>query len=517
MADLPIATVCHMGILIDRRVISRVVEHLKELTYIYTPRVGAPQRCILYRTLRQPNGLDIVTFPRGSLPLLIRNGFRANYRFPQLMQFAAQIEAPLDFLYEDQLTIIEHIRSLWAVQEGAATACTTACLNLRAGYGKTFIAAGIIALLRLRTLYIVPMRELAKQTILDLSATLQNSEPCVEIIYATTIEKFREIASRGTSGGLVCVAVINTVLAAAKSDMIACAFSLVIFDEVHSYCSLKRQNIFWLAQTHFMFGMSATLGERRDGFDFALKHHLAPVINAEDVEGFSYGENQFTCIVRVIRYHAKDEYSQNLRHATTDKVFAHYMYEQFARDPDRMTIIVDQARELLNGGHNIFIFAEERAHVEGIAQALCDAGLVRGSDPDPDPERDHGVLPRCVIFYGGVSDEERRVALCGNARVIIATYSYSGTGVSIVRMDAMILASPRYSGMKQIVGRILRRGSDVAIPRVIVDLVDQKTCLAHQFRLRRNTYAFYGATFERVTIRAPAQAPGPEAPSQEPH
>ncbi|MCK9603403.1 MAG: hypothetical protein M0R66_03505 [Candidatus Omnitrophica bacterium] len=137
--------------------------------------------------------------------------------------------------------------------------------------------------------------------------------------------------------------------------------------------------------------------------------------------------------------------------------------------------------------------------MEAIARALDDARVASANDRECED-----IAPaRYVIFYSGVSDEERRVALCGGARVIIATFGYSGTGISIVRMDAMILASPRYSGMKQIVGRILRRGSDAQIERVIVDIVDQKTCLARQFRLRRNAYAFYGARFERVDIYAP--------------
>jgi superfamily II DNA or RNA helicase len=40
----------------------------------------------------------------------------------------------------------------------AGTAC--GLLNLRAGMGKTFFAAGIIAQMKLRTLYVVPKRPL---------------------------------------------------------------------------------------------------------------------------------------------------------------------------------------------------------------------------------------------------------------------------------------------------------------------------------------------------------------------
>ena len=539
-----VAVLSSIGVIIDRKLAPMINTYLRRLSYVYAPRIGAPKKCTIYRGLHQPNGVDIITLPRGSLAALGELGHDA----PSLQMNMAPIRAfigrdgadgfrvPSDFLYDDQVLILKHICDMWAqsrprgsqieslkiivptghtetdAADPRATnkrsiAFSSACLNLRAGYGKTFIAAGIVALIRVRTLYIVPTRELAKQTLADLRACLHrpadnSATELLSIVYVTSSEQFRAIANSEnvtpSANNTVCIAVINTVLAACSempTGAISRAFSLVIFDEAHTYCSAKRLEVFWMTQTHFMFGMSATVDERRDGFDFALGHHLFPMINAGDVAGFSYGENQFQCKVRAIRYYAQDKNAQNLRHEATDQIFTHYMYEQFARDPARNALVIASARELLAEGHNVFIFAEERAHVENIARLMSDAGVVSLDDT-----ASNGA-PRCVIFYGGVSDEERRVALCGNARVIVATYSYSGTGVSIIRMTAMILASPRYSGMKQIVGRILRRGSDVAIPRVIVDIIDQKTCLARQFRLRRNAFDFYGATYEKKDVR----------------
>jgi superfamily II DNA or RNA helicase len=88
------------------------------------------------------------------------------------------------------------------------------------------------------------------------------------------------------------------------------------------------------------------------------------------------------------------------------------------------------------------------------------------------------------------------------ARIIIATFSYCGTGISIIRMSAIILASPRYSNMKQIIGRILRRGSDTSIARDVIDIVDYRTCLAHQFRIRKNAYDYYNAKYDIQIIKS---------------
>jgi superfamily II DNA or RNA helicase len=480
------ALVCTGGVVLDCAYATQIRAYLRTLTCIYRPRVGAPKQCTISRAVDQPNGIKILLLPRSAIRALRDARIPLYVQMPHTRSFPREIAIPMEFLYDDQQLIVAHIRALWRGKTREFSRAASACLNLRAGYGKTFVAAGIIALMRARTLYIVPSRELARQTCADLRACFGES---VTVEYATNTRELRALADDEARNTLICVAVINTIVRAYQraEGQIACAFSLVIFDEAHTYCSSKRINIFWIAQTRYMLGMSATVGDRRDGFDFALAHHLAPMIDAAtDIPGFAYGNTQFQCQVRAIYYHARDEYAQNLRHEATDHVFAHYMYEQFARDGARNALIVQTARELLAEGHNVFIFAEERAHVELIAR---DIEALAGA-------------PRCVIFYGGVSDDERRVALCGDARVIAATYGYSGTGISIVRMTAMILATPRYSGMKQIVGRILRRGSDIAIPRVIVDIVDKKTCLARQFTLRKNAYKFYGATYEKRVVRA---------------
>ena len=363
----------------------------------------------------------------------------------------------------------------------------TASLNLRAGYGKTFIAGGLIYSLGVRALYVVPTRELAKQTVDDLSAILPDG---ANVRYVDASDELVKIVNGENKECDVCVAVINTVLIAAQkcgTARMSAAFSLAILDEVHTYCSQKRSEIFWIAQTNFMFGMSATIGDRRDGFDFAVAHHLPPLIDAAQVRGFSYGENPFTLHVHAIRFKARADFAQNLRHETTGEIFTHYMYEQFARDDERNELIAHCARELYARGHNTFIFVEERAHAEKLRDCV-----VRYIPQD-----------EIVLFYGGTSEETRALAIAEDgARVIIATFSYCGTGISIVRMSAMILASPRYSNMKQIVGRILRRGSDAAIVRDVIDIVDYKTCLARQFRIRQNAYDYYGAKYDVQNVKS---------------
>jgi len=55
-------------------------------------------------------------------------------------------------------------------------------------------------------------------------------------------------------------------------------------------------------------------------------------------------------------------------------------------------------------------------------------------------------------------------------------------------MTALVLASPRRHGCTQIFGRILRRGSDESIRRIIVDIVDVCTGLRGQVNDRKKAY-----------------------------
>ena len=55
-------------------------------------------------------------------------------------------------------------------------------------------------------------------------------------------------------------------------------------------------------------------------------------------------------------------------------------------------------------------------------------------------------------------------------------------------MTALVLVTPRRNGMRQIIGRILRRGSDENIVRQIVDIVDVCTVLKGQFAERKKIY-----------------------------
>ena len=102
------------------------------------------------------------------------------------------------------------------------------------------------------------------------------------------------------------------------------------------------------------------------------------------------------------------------------------------------------------------------------------------------------------MFTGGLSAEAVS-AISTSGRVLFSTFSYAGTGVSIPKMTAMMFLTPRKAAMKQIIPRCLRRGSDLTIPRVVIDIVDVGTCLKKQFAVRKIALDHYG--FKCVNVK----------------
>ena len=104
------------------------------------------------------------------------------------------------------------------------------------------------------------------------------------------------------------------------------------------------------------------------------------------------------------------------------------------------------------------------------------------------------------MFVGGIKDD-KITNIIDHTRVLFSTYGYAGTGISILKMTAELYLTPRKASMKQIVGRILRRGSDPAIPRIIVDIVDKKTSLRYQLGARRVAREHYGFKETDIMIK----------------
>ena len=92
------------------------------------------------------------------------------------------------------------------------------------------------------------------------------------------------------------------------------------------------------------------------------------------------------------------------------------------------------------------------------------------------------------LLRGGVAKDELGKTRRAKSHIVLTTYGYSRRGISLPDMTALVMASPRRNGGKQLLGRIKRRGSDQRIRRVVVDIVDVCTGLKSQSTDRNRSY-----------------------------
>lgn len=382
-------------------------------------------------------------------------------------------------LYQDQQMIIEELMRRNYTTEMITSGEGAALLNLGAGKGKTMVAAGLIAALQLKAIYVVPKVPLVDQAIGDLAVCL---EGCTVAKYN---KKFADkVASGKAQWPDILVIVINSAL---MHPEIFKLYSFVIFDEVHQYCSKTRRNIFRMAMLPVCLGMSATTNQRKEGDDKISHGELAfggILYAAELVKDIAEPAPQFKCHVEIVNYYGPDEYSKALKHEATDELFCFYMHQQASNDPYRTQLVVNEIKALydwkgVNGEqHLIYVFCENLIPLKKIYTIL---------------ERVYGAelaAPEFKSLVGGAKSEIL-LEIRRSARIILTTYGYSGTGMSINHASAIVFLTSRKAQMEQILARILRRGSDVSLVRQVRDIVDVRTPLRHQVKVRKESYAFY--------------------------
>jgi superfamily II DNA or RNA helicase len=373
-------------------------------------------------------------------------------------------------LTENQTVILNHLVSTVYTPENITRGTSSTILQMDPGYGKTYLALGVINYIKKKTFIIVPNTYLLRQWMEVLTEAFPNNT--IGCYYG--VKKI---------DGDIVVAIINSALK--YPDYAKCG--LIIYDEVHMYCSNKFAVIFSKAQAACCLGITATPTDRIDKFDPVAHWALGKVIYAEKLPEWNAANVNFTSEVTRVLYDGHKDYTKILESAA-GIVSVPLMVNQLQEDPYRNKLIVAYAIKLYNMGRNVFVFSDRREHLHGLAKVLSEYKVEFEA---PELEVPNGKIPKnlkgVTELMGGSTDQDIERAK-DTGRIIMTTYQYSGTGVSINKMNSIILATPRKSNMKQILGRIYRLTSDATIVRHIIDLVDNKICLKSQFYTRKKTY-----------------------------
>ncbi len=433
-------------------------EHLRkmfsQLKIRIEKKVGPPLCVQLYKSA----GADII-LPRRCALFLAQFGIMVENRLAVGMPISAPLVAELS---ANQYAVLGRLAEIFVEQRAAAgTAC--ALLDMPPGQGKTILAAAVISHIGLRAAYIVHRKILATQTVDDFAKVGMQAAIWPETADTTII-------------------IINSIKNV--SGEFWQSIGVTVIDEIHVYTSDKRRDVFRIAMARYMLGMSGTICDRPDkpeGIyvkELCLEKECQPIV-ATSLADWIPDDLRFDCVVKAIRYYGREEHTQNIKHESTGVLFTPWMIKQYLADPDRQALILREVQRLLASNHTgIFVFCLERDGLTTLQRLLA--------------EQDPFVPELSSLLMAGT----KNIDVAKQARLILTTYGYSSTGISIQRMTAMVLTTPMRNGTEQVAKRIMRRGGDLAIRREIVDIIDSRTGLASQFYARRAVYERNNFTIE---------------------
>ena len=318
-------------------------------------------------------------------------------------------------------------------QQSAAAALLeheTGVLSAATGFGKTVVAASVIAARRTNTLVLVHRRQLMEQWIARLQTFLD--------LPASAIGRIG--GGRRKPGGIVDVAVIQSLARKGEVDDIVADYGHLVVDECHHISAVSFEAVARRAKAKYVLGLSATV-TRRDG------HH--PIVFMQ------CGPVRFRTSAKAQARQRPFEHRAILRPTDftmpagmdAERPPIQHVYAALAADEDRNDMIFDDVLQALEAGRSPILLTERKDHAHRLAERL-------------------GRFARNVlVLHGGMGTKQRREIMQRledipgtEERVLIATGRYVGEGFDDARLDTLFLAMPiSWKGtLVQYVGRLHR-------------------------------------------------------------
>lgn len=357
-------------------------------------------------------------------------------------------------------------------------------LKAQAGSGKTYIALSLIKHISRKTLIIVPNTYLLEQWLELLIKFYPDNKT------TTYYGKKKDMS------GDIVVAIVNSISKCDLEFIENYSFGAVFLDEVHMYNTTSFKCMYTRINFKFMIGLSATPELRKDGFDKLACYQIGEILDTNEIKGYQKADNKFTSTVHLVYYNGPDNLTETIINEKNGMVDTISMITNIINDEYRNKLIIKSIIKLSKLKHNIFIFSDRRIHLENLFDML------KNTIADNDMFADFTIsMPESsLILYGGSSKDDINTAKTSSS-IIFTSYQYSSTGVSIDRLDALILATPRRSNMTQIVNRIFRLNEIYKEnERYIIDIIDNSTVLKNQVSDRKKAYVERECEFKKSIV-----------------
>jgi len=357
---------------------------------------------------------------------------------------------------------VEFLGSLRPAQKKAAKAMLDhdiGVLSASTAFGKTVVAAYLIAKRGVNTLILVHRRQLLDQ-------------------WAARLATFLDVGSRkvGQIGGgkrsptgIIDVAMVQTLSRKGIVDDIVGEYGHLVVDECHHISARSFEIVARQSKAKYVTGLSATV-VRKDGHHPIIFMNCGPIrYRVDDRTEARKRPFSHKVVVRQTAFQLPKQLS------LTDGMSIHEFYAALVADEKRNHMIVEDVLAALMNRRSPVILTERRKHLEMLAALLA-------------PK-----VQNLFVMKGGMSKKQRIDLLDGikalndeDERIILATGRYLGEGFDDARLDTLFLALPvSWKGvLAQYAGR-LHRLHDSKKEVIIYDYLDMNVTVAARMYERR--------------------------------
>jgi superfamily II DNA or RNA helicase/very-short-patch-repair endonuclease len=291
----------------------------------------------------------------------------------------------------------------------------TGVLAATTAFGKTVVAAWLVAERGVSTLVLVHRRQLLDQWIERLSAFLG--------MPAKAIGRIGGGRSRPT--GLLDVAVIQSLVRKGVVDDRVADYGHLIVDECHHLSAQSFEQAARQAKARFVLGLSATVA-RKDGHHPIIFMQCGPVRHRVDARAQA-AARPFEHLVLV-----QPTAFQSSRSPDADaRVEFQALYQELIDDELRTRRICEDVIESVRDGRSPLVLTERNDHLDRLEHGLV------------------ASVRHLVVLRGGMGRKQRqavadRLAAIprDEARAILATGRYVGEGFDDPRLDTLFLTLP---------------------------------------------------------------------------
>lgn len=329
---------------------------------------------------------------------------------------------------------VEFQGELWPEQVSAARAMLaydTGVLSATTAFGKTVIAAWLIAQRGVNTLVLVHRRQLLEQWVERLSAFLDLPSKAIGRIGG---------GQRKPTGSLDVAIIQSLVRKGVVRDCVG-DYGHLIVDECHHLSAQSFEQVVRRAKAKFVTGLSATV-TRKDGHHPIIFMQCGPLRYRVDAKAQAAARPfQHTVLVRPTSFRPIGAANPDLRIQFQD------LYRELIADDQRSQVICDEVVQAVREGRSPLVLTERNEHLDSLAAQLSSS------------------IRHLVVLRGGVRPKETRAIIARLAtipehedRALLATGRYIGEGFDDARLDTLFLTLPvSWRGtIAQYVGRLHR-------------------------------------------------------------